>query len=354
MAGRGTDIVLGEGVAELGGLHVIGTERHEARRIDNQLRGRAGRQGDPGSSRFYLSMEDELMRIFGSEKIARLMDVLGIEEDVPIEHKRITSAIESAQKQVEARNFSIRKHLLEYDDVMNKQREAIYSLRNQILREEDHYEYIAETAQDILSYLISNRCPSNKDAKEWEINELKNDLRSQFGLNLSVGELTEIMSSGEAQQKLWALLEAKYKEKEQRLTPYLWHLHQTRLMLYIIDTHWKEHLLNLDHLREGIGLRGYGQRDPLVEYKKESHMLFEEMINRIEEDIVKYIFILEPVEESTEQRQKSDAVNVSYSKAEQADEASVKAKTVHREKIGRNDPCPCGSGLKYKKCCGRT
>lgn len=353
MAGRGTDIVLGEGVAELGGLHVIGTERHEARRIDNQLRGRAGRQGDPGSSRFYLSMEDELMRIFGSEKIAGLMDTFGIQEDVPIEHKMLTSAIESAQRQVEAHNFNIRKHLLEYDDVMNKQREAIYSLRKQVFQEEDHYEYLAEIAKDILNWMINNRCPANKDPKEWEINELKNDLRSQFGLNISTTESNGILLSEKPQDKFWLMLENKYKDKEQRLTPFLWHFHQTRLMLYIIDTHWKEHLLNLDHLREGIGLRGYGQRDPLIEYKKESHMLFEEMISRIEEDIVKYIFILEPVEEAAKERQK-EVVHVSYSRAEQSEEATVKPKTIHREKIGRNDPCPCGSGKKYKKCHGMS
>ncbi len=351
MAGRGTDIVLEEGVAELGGLHVIGTERHEARRIDNQLRGRAGRQGDPGSSRFYLSMEDELMRIFGSERIAHLMDTLGIEEDVPIEHKMVTSAIENAQKQVEARNFSIRKHLLEYDDVMNKQREAIYNLRNQVLKAEDHYSYISEIALDLLNWILDTRCPGSKDPKEWEINELKNDLRSQFGLNLSLAELKDILFSDNANQNLWNLIEKRYKEKEQKLSPFLWHFHQTRLMLYIIDTHWKDHLLNLDHLREGIGLRGYGQRDPLIEYKKESHFLFEEMINKIEEDIVKYIFILEPIEESSQPRKKDTSV-VTYSKAEQSDEASVKPKTVHRDKIGRNDPCPCGSGKKYKKCHG--
>lgn len=353
MAGRGTDIVLEEGVADLGGLHVIGTERHEARRIDNQLRGRAGRQGDPGSSRFYLSMEDELMRIFGSEKIAKLMDTLGIQEDVPIEHKMLTSAIENAQRQVEAHNFNIRKHLLEYDDVMNKQREAIYSLRRQVLQEEDHYEYLAEIAKDILSWMVGNRCPANKDPKEWQINELKNDLRSQFGLSVSAAGLNEILLSEKPQDQLWLMLENKYKEKEQRLTPFLWHFHQTRLMLYIIDTNWKEHLLNLDHLREGIGLRGYGQRDPLIEYKKESHMLFEEMISRTEEDIVKYIFILEPVEEAAEERQK-EVAHVLYSKAEQSEEAAVKPKTIHREKIGRNDPCPCGSGKKYKKCHGMS
>jgi len=352
MAGRGTDIVLEEGVAELGGLHVIGTERHEARRIDNQLRGRAGRQGDPGSSRFYLSLEDDLMRVFGSERISKIMDRLHIPEDTPIEHKIISKAIENAQKQVEAHNFSIRKHLLEYDDVMNKQREAIYSLRQQILKNQDQYEYIMELAKDILNWIIETRCPKNKDSKDWEFQQLKNDLIGQFGLNVSLTELENFNDNLKLEDYLWNKIENKYKEKEERLKNYNWHFQQQMLMLSIIDSHWKDHLLNLDHLREGIGLRGYGQRDPLVEYKKESHMLFEEMVNRIEEDIVKYIFILEPVEREERKYAEVSVMDYSYEKAAAPNEASVKAKTIRHQKIGRNEPCPCGSGKKYKKCHG--
>lgn len=351
MAGRGTDIVLGPGVADHGGLHIVGTERHEARRIDNQLRGRAGRQGDPGSSRFYLSLEDDLMRIFGSDRIAPMMQRLGMEEGVPIEHKLVTRSIEHAQKQVESRNFEIRKHLLEYDDVMNKQRETVYGLRRKVLEENSHTEYILDLAEDILRYQIEQRCPEKSDPRDWDITNLMNDLRAQFNVELD----QERIRSAEHMEHIFEYineeLKKQYEERKSSAGEERWSMHERLLMLHVIDSQWKDHLYALDHLKEGIGFRGYGQRDPLVEYKKESFTLFEEMMNRMEEDIVRYVFLTRPPtpEESTPRpvRQAPRAVRFSGPSMEGSQTPVRKG-----EKVGRNDPCPCGSEKKYKKCCG--
>jgi preprotein translocase subunit SecA len=349
MAGRGTDIVLGPEVAENGGLHIVGTERHEARRIDNQLRGRAGRQGDPGSSRFYLSLEDDLMRIFGSDRIAPIMQRLGMEEGVPIEHKLVTRSIEHAQKQVEARNFEIRKHLLEYDDVMNKQREAVYGLRRKVLEEESHTEYIMDLAEDILKWQIEQRC-SQRDPADWDAEALTNDLRGQFGIDVDPAKIRELETPENVQDFVHQRLEQVYSEKKNALGPERWAIHERLLMLHVIDTQWKDHLYGLDHLKEGIGFRGYGQRDPLVEYKKESFGLFEEMMNRMEEEIVKYVFLtqLPSFEEAPRVQRAPRAVQFSGPSLESAVVTAVRK----GQKVGRNDPCPCGSGQKYKKCCG--
>ncbi len=350
MAGRGTDIVLGEGVAQAGGLHIIGTERHEARRIDNQLRGRAGRQGDPGSSRFYLSLEDDLMRIFGSDRISGVMERFGMEEGVPIEHKLVTRSIEHAQKQVETRNFEIRKHLLEYDDVMNKQREAVYGLRRKVLEEENHSEYVLELADDILQYLIGQRCPSKSDPRDWDLQNLMVDLHGQFGLDLDKEKLKELENSEDIHDFLYQKLEQTYTDKKAAIGDQRWTFHERMLMLHVIDSQWKDHLYALDHLKEGIGFRGYGQRDPLVEYKRESFELFEEMMNRMEEDIVRYVFLTQPPPDQTAPRVRAPRqVKLSGPSLEAAVAVAAAKKSA---KVGRNDPCPCGSGKKYKRCCG--
>jgi preprotein translocase subunit SecA len=350
MAGRGTDIVLGPGIADLGGLHILATERHEARRIDNQLRGRAGRQGDPGSSRFYLSLEDDLMRIFGSDRISPIMQKLGMEEGVPIEHKLVTRSIEHAQKQVEGRNFEIRKHLLEYDDVMNKQREAVYGLRRKVLEEESHTEYIMELCEAILKWQVDERCPQGKDPRDWDVEALVNDMRGQFGMDVDPEKIRQLENPDNIYDFLYQKLEQLYSEKKTKIGPERWAIHERLLMLHVIDSQWKDHLYGLDHLKEGIGFRGYGQRDPLIEYKKESFVLFEEMMNRMEEEIVKYVFMTQPpsAEDTPRVVRAPKAVQFSGPSLESAVVTAVRK----GQKVGRNDPCPCGSGQKYKKCCG--
>ena len=351
MAGRGTDIVLGPGIAELGGLHIVGTERHEARRIDNQLRGRAGRQGDPGSSRFYLSLEDDLMRIFGSDRISPIMQRLGMEENVPIEHKLVTRSIEHAQKQVEGRNFEIRKHLLEYDDVMNKQREAVYGLRRKVLEEESHTEYIMELCEDILKWHVGERCPAGKDPRDWDVDGLINDLRGQFGVDVDAQKLRELEHPDNIYDFLYHRLEQIYSDKKNAIGLDRWAWHERLLMLHVIDSQWKDHLYGLDHLKEGIGFRGYGQRDPLIEYKKESFALFEEMMNRMEEEIVKYVFMTQPPSSEDAPRPVRAPKAVQFSGPSLEGSAVVTA-VRKGQKVGRNEECPCGSGKKYKKCCG--
>jgi preprotein translocase subunit SecA len=375
MAGRGTDIVLGPGVAELGGLHIVGTERHEARRIDNQLRGRAGRQGDPGSSRFYLSLEDDLMRIFGSDRISGIMEKLGMEEGVPIEHKLVTRSIEHAQKQVETRNFEIRKHLLEYDDVMNKQREAVYGMRRRILEglspsaaaaaEEGQEaetelqveptgdplsQYILDLCEEILKWQIQERCKES-DPRDWDLPGLSNDLRSQFNFEVDIEKLKEFENQDQLTDFLVQKVDQLYSEKKEMIGEERWKFHEKMLILHVIDTQWKDHLYALDHLKEGIGFRGYGQRDPLIEYKKESFELFGDMMNRIEDEIVRYVFYTQPVptEEAPRARPAPRAIQLSGPSLE----AATAVNTIKKgDKVGRNDPCPCGSGKKYKKCHG--
>src|SRR5687767_2347438 len=282
-------------VVAVGGLHIIATERHEARRIDNQLRGRAGRQGDPGSSRFYLSLEDDLMRIFGSDRISGLMQRLGMEEGVPIEHKMVTNAIARAQKQVEAQNFSVRKHLLEYDDVMNKQRESVYSLRRELLEgriklteEEtvDSREYLMTLAEELLDSTAENYAGEDIDPEQRDYETLKSAVADIYGVD--VAELETIPLEGlkpeEISDALWPPVLTKYERKEALLPKEILRRVERDIMLQIVDSQWKDHLYSLDHLKEGIGLRGYGQKDPLVEYKKESFALFQAMLKRVEED----------------------------------------------------------------------
>jgi preprotein translocase subunit SecA len=352
MAGRGTDIKLGEGVADLGGLHILGTERHESRRIDNQLRGRSGRQGDNGSSRFYLSLEDDLLRIFGAERISGIMDKIGIEEDQPIEHKYISRAIENAQKRVEGQNFDIRKHLLDYDDVMNRQRKVIYEQRKKVLRGDNLWTDIEEMVEEIVDDLLSTYIPEKGHNEDLNLKGLDDALLKQFNLKLNLVNSNEVTSAQSSIseliiQNVQKLLHDKENEFGKELMDYLIKV----IMLQTIDTQWKEHLLAMDHLREGIGLRGYGQKDPVREYQREGYEMFMEMIFRIKIDVLEKLCLVkiqreEEVEE-IRQKQKQDYI---MSRGEDVPEK----KTIKHEgdKIGRNDPCPCGSGKKYKKCCG--
>jgi preprotein translocase subunit SecA len=387
-------------VVALGGLHIVATERHEARRIDNQLRGRAGRQGDPGASRFYLSLEDDLMRIFGSDRISGLMQKLGMEEGVPIEHGMVTRAIERAQKQVEAQNFSVRKHLLEYDDVMNKQRENIYALRRQILegkiqfQDEDGQEivvgtraYLMDLAEEILDSLVETYAARQADYEQWDLEALALEVSRVFAVDIADMDFSD-RTSDEIRDALWARILQSYDEKEKQVGREVLERVERDIMLQIVDSQWKDHLYSLDHLKEGIGLRGYGQRDPLIEYKKESFELFQAMKDRVDEEIVRYLWWLRPVvnEEAPIPRRpaprraplilndpsaESRSILNSAPRAQAAEQASpfgpshdkqpprvggddAAVKTVRRDepKVGRNDPCPCGSGKKYKKCHG--
>ncbi len=352
MAGRGTDIKLGEGVAAIGGLHILGTERHESRRIDNQLRGRSGRQGDQGSSRFYLSLEDDLLRIFGGEKISAIMDRIGLEEDQPIEHRMISKAIENAQKRVEGQNFDIRKHLLEYDDVMNRQRKVIYEQRKKVLRGgETLWTDIDEMIEDVAEDIVPEFIPEKTHPEEWNLQGLKELLANKYSLKIGLsGEdgLNADIATDMIIDGLKGLLKNKEQEFGKETMEYLIKV----IMLQSIDTHWKDHLLGMDHLKEGVGLRGYGQKDPVREYQKEGYDMFMDMIHEIKEDTLSKLCLVriqseEDIEE-IEERQREDYI---LSRGEDTPAPA----TVHRTsaKVGRNDPCPCGSGKKYKKCCGR-
>jgi len=350
-----------EEVVKLGGLHILGTERHEARRIDNQLRGRAGRQGDPGSSRFYLSLEDDLMRIFASDRISGIMQSLGMEEGVPIESKLITRQIERAQKQVEARNFEIRKHLLEYDDVMNKQREAIYAIRRELLEGADQREYILELSNDIALDLLEKYAPRDKAPDTWDLEGLRVNLGNQFGFDIAqFGLDPKSITFPELSEKVTEKVRTIYEDKEKRFGAEYMRFQERMIMLQILDMQWKDHLWSLDHLKEGIGLRGYGQRDPLIEYKKESFDMFEDLRNRIEEETVRFLYLFEPIskeESDAREREREEArrkaqkeANLVYS----AGDGTVDAPSRREQaKVGRNDPCPCGSGKKFKKCHGK-
>ncbi|HPC88385.1 MAG TPA: preprotein translocase subunit SecA [Candidatus Saccharicenans sp.] len=292
-----------EKVVSLGGLHILGTERHESRRIDNQLRGRAGRQGDPGSSRFYLSLEDDLMRIFGSDRLSGLMARIGMSEGVPIQHPMVSRAIERAQKQVEGQNFSIRKHLLEYDDVMNKQRETIYRQRREILEGKDLREYYLNLIDSLVEWYLDQHANKEKHPEDWDWGALRQAIFSQFGFDLSQLNLDqESITYDELFEQLTAALKALYEQKEQLLGPDRMREFERLILLQVIDARWKDHLLEMDYLKEGIGLRGYGQRDPLIEYKKESYEMFQQLLDRIEEDAVRYLFLIQPVIEGQEQQ----------------------------------------------------
>ncbi len=346
-----------EEVVRLGGLHIIGTERHEARRIDNQLRGRSGRQGDPGSSRFYVSLEDDLMRIFAADRISGIMQRLGMEEGVPIESRFVSKQIESAQKRVEGQNFSYRKHVLEYDDVMNKQREAVYGLRRQLLEGEDQKEYLMGIADDIMIELAARHAGENTHPEQWDLNALTTAVRQQFGFDFQAeGIDPSALGSKQLEQALIAKAHEKYDQKEAIIGAGPMRYHERMLMLQIVDSHWKDHLLAMDHLKEGIGLRGYGQRDPLVEYKKESYDLFEDLMIRIEEDTLRFLFLLQPVEEQKQAEQiERKRRRQEFVMSSQGNNGGGGASgPVKREgaKVGRNDPCPCGSGKKFKKCHG--
>lgn len=353
MAGRGTDIILGEGVAELGGLHVLGTERHESRRIDNQLRGRSGRQGDPGSSRFYLSLDDDLLRIFGGEMISKVMDRLGMEEGQPIEHGMISKAIENAQHKVEAQNYEARKHLLEYDDVMNKQREIIYQQRRQVLEKDDLKSLVDRMIGDTLSDIVQTFVPKNGQPDESELRELEMGLLKQYCFRYNFNDHSDDLSPTKLHDQLLKIILGGYQRKEQLITsPMMRHLEKI-IILQSIDLQWKDHLLEMDHIKEGIGMRGYGQRDPLIEYKKEGFRLFNELIERIKEQTIQHLFRVQEVREEEErERQRRQKVQ---REVDQAAQAGVKLSPIQRAqpKVGRNDPCPCGSGKKYKKCCGQ-
>jgi preprotein translocase subunit SecA len=387
-----------EEVVHLGGLHIIGTERHEARRIDNQLRGRAGRQGDPGSSRFYLSLEDDLMRIFGSGRVAGLMQRLGMEEGVPIEHGMVTRAIERAQKQVEAQNFATRKHLLEYDDVMNKQREQVYALRRELLEgtitlgeggEEgedvvDTRGYLMTLADDLVQGLVDQHADKNLEPQDWDLGALSTAAAELFGIDAEAIEALHLdqLQPAEMAERIYGLAVQTYEEKEKSLgiDPAILRRVERDIMLQIVDAQWKDHLYSLDHLKEGIGLRGYGQRDPLVEYKKESFTLFQAMKDRIDEEMVRYLWRIRPVVQpegaapavaapARAPQRRPPQLSFSSGSSTTAgpqrapagaprpartggDDAAVKTIRRDEPKVGRNDPCWCGSGKKFKKCHG--
>lgn len=383
MAGRGTDIILGgnpaaiardmledrpdhtqeewettlaeaekqcaadkEKVLSVGGLHILGTERHEARRIDNQLRGRSGRQGDPGFTRFYLSLEDDLMRIFGSDRISGLMDKLGMEEDIPIENRMVSKAIENAQKRVEAQNFDIRKHLLEYDDVMNKQRTEIYAFRKEILHGGDNLrQRIISMMDEITEELLAIYCPEDTRFSEWDVKGLKDSL---FGIfSIVIDALPEDIQS--LREKLSADIKKAYSNKEDEIGQEMLRYLEKVIVLQIVDSQWKDHLLAMDHLKEGIGLRGYGQRDPLVEYKREAFDMFSEMSDRISTEIISRLFKIQVQRNQDESiRRQERRVNLNYNRGEGGPTQPV----TKGKKTGRNEPCPCGSGKKFKKCCG--
>ena len=391
-------------VIAAGGLHILGTERHESRRIDNQLRGRAGRQGDPGSSRFYLSLEDDLMRIFAKEWVSNLLQRLGMEEGIPIESKLMSRRIESAQKTGEAQNFESRKHLLEYDDVMNKQREAVYGLRRQLLSGVDQKELILEDyVSSILSTLLDQYCAVKVHADDWDIKALKDAIFTRFGVDiLAEGIKPETLNRQELGDAIFEMLKSRYGAKENLIGPDAMRYHERMIMLSVLDSQWKDHLRDMDHLKEGIGLRGYGQHDPLVEYKRESFDMFEAMMQRFQEDAVRYLYLMQILERPPEGggaigagrdpglgsaapdagvpvprlggdgngHRPQRAVATSVDDLEEAfqrkkrreleharmagsgDQQAVQQVVRGAAKIGRNDPCPCGSGKKHKKCCG--
>lgn len=353
MAGRGTDIVLGLGVVEVGGLHIIGTERHEARRIDNQLRGRSGRQGDPGSSRFYLSLEDDLMRIFAADRLSGLMQRIGMAEDEPIEHRLISKAIENAQSRVEAHNFSIRKNIIEYDDVMNQQREIIYRQRREALQGGNLKPAVFDMIDDMLDSIIEQNTAEKTYAEDWNLDALNKEMLRIFGLqpNLTVESL-EDMDREALREDLLELAQQRYEAREQEFGEPIMRDLENYILLQTVDALWKDHLLNMDYLKEGIGLRSYGQQDPLVAYKREGHEMFQQMIDRVKEETLQKLFHIQIQRE--EQLQEMRAEQEDQPMFYGSPEGPPKQQAVRKDgKVGRNDPCPCGSGKKYKKCHGK-
>jgi preprotein translocase subunit SecA len=388
MAGRGTDIILG-GNAELlarretataedpeaafqellpryqkicnaekaevltaGGLYILGTERHESRRIDNQLRGRSGRQGDPGESHFYLSLEDDLLRIFGSHRVAFIMDRLKIPEDEPIEHRLISKAIENAQKKVEGHNFEIRKHLIEYDDVMNTQRKVIYSQRREVLSGENLREIFLGVIEEIIEDTVATFCPEKTAPDEWKWDSLGEDFLAQFNMPFPAPPVDSQLTQKVLTGHLLEQVRARFAEREAEFTtPVFEHLLKV-LLLQTIDSQWKDHLLSIDHLKEGIGLRGYAQVNPKEAYKREAYGLFMEMMGRIRQELIEKIFRIQLAREDDVERMEAQQrrQRLAFNRAGAEDQA--RQPVARQEKVGRNDPCPCGSGLKYKKCCG--
>ncbi len=363
MAGRGTDIKLGEGVREVGGLHILGTSRHESRRIDNQLRGRSGRQGDPGSSRFFLSLEDDLLRIFGSGRISGIMDKLGMEEDEPIEHNMISKAIENAQRKVEGHNFDIRKHLLEYDDVMNKQREVIYRQRREVLAGADINNIIQNMTSDLIETVVEDFSQERRSSEDWDWQDFDKRMLEFFNIQPEWNEEARAGMDREAfREKLRALVANAYSAQEQRNSvPIQRHLERV-VLLQMVDNLWKDHLLSMDHLKQGIGLRGYGQKNPLNEYKREGYELFMRMIEMVKEETVSTLMRVHVVQEDEverleeeHRRRQAQEMQLNMGAAGVQENENAPQQPIKREidKIGRNADCPCGSGKKYKKCCGR-
>jgi preprotein translocase subunit SecA len=360
MAGRGTDIKLGEGVVEVGGLHILGTSRHESRRIDNQLRGRSGRQGDPGSSRFYLSLEDDLLRIFGSGRISGIMDKLGMEEDEPIEHTMITRAIENAQRKVEGHHFDIRKHLLEYDDVMNKQREVIYQQRQEVLEGDNLQQVLQDMTEELVDSIVAEVAQERIDAKDWDWEYCERQIFDIFGRKPDWTDEIKSSLNGDTLREAVLDVAAKAGQAQEEINGAENQRQIERIiLLQIVDSHWKEHLLNMDHLKEGIGLRGYGQKNPLNEYKKEAFDLFMTMIETVKLQTIKTLMRVrlvqeDEVERMEEERRRRQAQELQLNKGAAGAEAKG-PEPIKREgdKIGRNAPCPCGSGKKFKKCCGK-
>jgi preprotein translocase subunit SecA len=360
MAGRGTDIKLGPDVPELGGLHILGTSRHESRRIDNQLRGRSGRQGDPGSSRFYLSLEDDLLRIFGSDRISGLLDKLGMDEDEPIEHNMISRAIENAQKKVESHNFDIRKHLLEYDDVMNKQREVIYQQRREALEGKDIKPIIEEIITEEMESVALEFFDNKVLSQDWDWPGINERLLGILGYTPEWQDADkQDLDHGRFLEKLQEIARRAYQEQEERIGTEGMRYLERVIFLQMVDTYWKEHLLNMDHLKEGIGLRGYGQKNPLNEYKREGFEMFANMIETVKQQTLTTLFRIkiaseEDVDREALEKKKRQQAELRLSRGGQ-DSTGSQQQPMKREgeKIGRNDPCPCGSGRKFKKCCGR-
>jgi preprotein translocase subunit SecA len=352
-------------VVAAGGLHILGTERHESRRIDNQLRGRAGRQGDPGSSRFFLSLEDDLMRIFAGDKVKAIMQRLGMEKGVAIESKMVSKRIEAAQKSVEARNFETRKHLLQYDDVMNKQRETIYGLRRQLMEEPDQRDYVLGVAADLLGDLVKQYLPADASPDDWDVENFNVQLYATYAFDTEAEGIDfDRMTAQQIEQAIWEKAKAQYEEKETQVGAEAMRTYERIIMLNIIDAQWKDHLLAIDHLKQGIGLVGYGQKDPLVEYKKESFDMFQAMLDRIDTTTIRTLFNLQVVAEQQpeqlQQRRQRRPTSMTFTGPNQgataAGEEAARTKTVTRDqpKVGRNEACPCGSGKKYKKCCGAS
>ena len=346
MAGRGTDIVLGEGVKDLGGLYIIGTERHEARRIDNQLRGRSGRQGDPGFTQFYISLEDDLMRRFGADNITGIMDKIGMDDDMPIENKMISKSIETAQKRVEVRNFEIRKNVLEYDDVMNKQREVIYGQRRQILMGENMTASIRAMVETISTSILEEIAAAGKYPEEWDLDLLQQRMNEAFALTEPLDKDAILkMEKSEVEAYLHEVALRRYEQREAELGAEQFHEVERLILLKNVDIKWMEHLDAMDQLRQGINLRAYAQRNPVDEYKNEAFDMFQQMMYEIQYETMRMIFRVTIVEKPKE---RTDILNASH-----GDEKPAKQPKVNKDKVGRNDPCPCGSGKKYKHCCGK-